>query len=40
MYVAGGINTLQEAEDTWSFTGVAGIMVAQGLLNNPALFDG
>ncbi|XP_022672877.1 tRNA-dihydrouridine(20a/20b) synthase [NAD(P)+]-like [Varroa jacobsoni] len=36
----GGINTLQEAEDTWSFTGVAGIMVAQGLLNNPALFDG
>ncbi|XP_022672878.1 tRNA-dihydrouridine(20a/20b) synthase [NAD(P)+]-like isoform X2 [Varroa destructor] len=35
-----GINTLQEAEDTWSFTGVAGIMVAQGLLNNPALFDG
>ncbi|OQR68931.1 tRNA-dihydrouridine(20a/20b) synthase-like [Tropilaelaps mercedesae] len=36
----GGVNTLEEAEDVWRTTGVAGVMVAQGLLNNPALFAG
>ncbi|XP_003737035.1 tRNA-dihydrouridine(20a/20b) synthase [NAD(P)+]-like [Galendromus occidentalis] len=36
----GGVRSLEEARRIHEDTGVAGIMVAQGLLNNPALFAG
>lgn len=39
-FPAGGVTVLEEARKIHEETGVAGVMVAQGLLNNPALFAG
>lgn len=36
----GDINSLSEAEDVAKMTGVNGVMAAQGMLNNPALYAG
>ncbi|KAM9216728.1 tRNA-dihydrouridine(20a/20b) synthase [NAD(P)+]-like isoform 2-T3 [Dugong dugon] len=36
----GDIRTLKEAENVWQITGTNGVMVARGLLANPAMFDG
>jgi tRNA-dihydrouridine synthase 4 len=36
----GGINTLEEANEMIKLTKTDGVMVAQGLLNNPAMFSG
>ena len=40
VFYNGGINTLQDANEMAKFTSADGVMVAQGLLNNPALFTG
>ena len=40
VFFNGGINTLTEANEMQKYTNTDGVMVAQGLLNNPALFTG
>lgn len=40
MIANGGVNTLREAEDLYESSKCEGIMVANGLLTNPALFSG
>jgi tRNA-dihydrouridine synthase 4 len=40
VFVNGGINTLQQSNDIVDYTKTDGVMVAQGLLENPALFAG
>ncbi|EDL36909.1 dihydrouridine synthase 4-like (S. cerevisiae), isoform CRA_b [Mus musculus] len=36
----GDIRSLKEAENVWQMTGTDGVMVARGLLTNPAMFAG
>jgi hypothetical protein len=40
VFANGGVNTLQDADHLAEYTKTDGVMVAQGLLNNPALFGG
>jgi tRNA-dihydrouridine synthase 4 len=40
VFANGGIETIRDAEDCIATTKTNGVMVAQGLLENPALFDG